>query len=107
VKGQDLDCPTYGREETLTTATPGQFSEVNLSVSGPLGLQIFMLASTEPTDVVVSVEGRNPNNADLGQWRIVAIVYLTAVIVLLIFLFVHAILARGRVHYKVDLSVNE
>jgi hypothetical protein len=89
------------------TAPPGVFSKIELKMTHSLGLQTFAIASETVTDVVVSAEGQNPNNADLDQWRLIAILYLVAVILLLICLFVHAILARGRVHYKVDLNGNE
>jgi hypothetical protein len=109
VKGNALDCPTFGRDETLLSPHAGELAKIELPLSSELGLQTFMVLvnANTTTDVVISVEGQNPNNADLGQWRLIAILYLTAAIVLLICLFVHAILARGRVHYKVDLSGNE
>jgi hypothetical protein len=111
VKGHALECPTYGRDETLISAAPGHLESCSLSVSGELGFELFMVvitgSSANTTNVVISAEGENPNNADVGEWRLLGILYLTMVLLLLVVLFVHAILARGRVHYKVDLSAND
>jgi hypothetical protein len=111
VKGHALECPRMGRDETLLTADPGHLEQYSFAVSGELGFELFMLqiigGPANSTSVVVSVEGENPNNADLGQWRLIAILYLASVLLLLVALVVPAVLARGRVHYKVDLSAND
>jgi hypothetical protein len=52
----------------------------------------------------VSISGDNPNTTDLNTWLVLTSVFLAVAIVLLVALFVHAIMARGRVHYQVDLN---
>lgn len=101
--GSGLSCPTTS-DDVAVSATKGQFTKYEMSVDSELGLQIFGVYSDAETNVVIGVSGQNPNNADLGQWRVISGVFLAAAIILLIALFVHSILARGKVHYQVEVN---
>ena len=101
--GSGLTCPTTA-EEAVATAKKGKFTKHQMSVDSELGLQIFGVYAETETTVVIGVSGQNPNNADLGQWRAITCIFLAAAIILLVSLFVHSILARGKVHYQVEVN---
>ena len=100
--GDGLLCPTT--EESQLFAKQGVFSKTSLKVSGSPGLSIFGVHAQKGANVIISVMGENPNNQDSKTWRTLSIVFLVLCFVLLIMLFVHAILARGRVHYQVEVE---
>jgi hypothetical protein len=102
-KGDGLFCPS-GSDSAIATVSPGNWGKASLAVSSDLGLQLFGITATTATGLVVSVSGDNPNTADLSTWLVLTSLFLAATIVLLVALFVHAIMARGRVHYQVDLN---
>jgi hypothetical protein len=99
--GKGLLCPDQS-DVVVSNIVQGKVGSYDISLSNDLGLQIFGVKATADTSAVISVAGENPNNADLGQWRVLTGLFLALVILLLVMLFVHAILARGRVHYQVD-----
>ncbi|KAK8893340.1 hypothetical protein M9Y10_021757 [Tritrichomonas musculus] len=101
--GDGLLCPTQ-QDQSKLTANQGQFSSTEFSVSGNPGLSIFGIHAEKGTNVIVSVMGGNPNKTDNVAWLKLSIVFLILCFVLLIMLFVHAILARGRVHYQVEVE---
>jgi hypothetical protein len=95
--GNGLRCPE-ANDPSVMRVGKGHFSEHSTEVDGDLGLQIFGLRSDRDTEVILSVEGLNAGNADLGSWVSMAGLFVAASL-LLAALFVHAILARRRVHY--------
>lgn len=101
--GSGLSCPTTA-DPVAATAKVGEFTNYEMSLDSELGLQIFGVYAEEDTNAVIGVSGENPNNADLTQWRWISGLFLAATVVLLIALFVHSILARGKVHYQVDVE---
>ena len=101
--GDGLLCPTE-QDESQLSAKQGQFSKTSIKVSGNPGLSIFGVHGSKGTNVILSVMGENPNNQDNSTWRTLSIVFLCLCFILLILLFVHAIMARGRVHYQVEVE---
>jgi hypothetical protein len=104
-KGDGLLCPGDG-DNIAASAQDGRWGQSSFAVSQEIGLQIFGIKVGQHlnTSLVVSVEGKNPNNADLDIWLIVTSLFLAITILLLVALFVHAIMARGRVHYQVEVE---
>ena len=101
--GDGLLCPTE-KEQTKLTAKQGQFSSTSVQASGEPGLSIFGVHASKGTNVILSIMGENPNNMDNSSWRTLSIVFLCLCFLLLIMLFVPALLARGRVHYQVEVE---
>jgi hypothetical protein len=103
--GDGLLCPDEQKDKPVLTISAGrQFRKYEISVSNSLGVQLFGIQAEGETDVAVSLEGGNPNNADLGTWVLLSSLYLACAVILLVVMFVHAILARARVHYEVDIT---
>jgi hypothetical protein len=103
--GDGLLCPDDQKDKpVLTVGQPGKFGKYTISVSDSLGVQLFGVRADVATDVTVSLEGGNPNNADLGTWVILSSLFLVFTVILLVVMFIHAILARARVHYEVDVT---
>lgn len=100
--GEKLMCPS--ESDPHTTAPAGKTTLHKVSAGGNLALQIFGIHTTSNTDCVISVMGNNPNNQDVGVWKVLSGVFLAFCILLLVLLFVHSILARGRVHYQVNVE---
>ncbi|OHT10842.1 hypothetical protein TRFO_19729 [Tritrichomonas foetus] len=103
VQGHGLKCPDQ-ETETQLRAVKDTFSKQSFTVSGDPGLSIFGIRGQPGTQVIVSVLGKNPNNSDKSEWITISSIFLALSFVLLILLFVHAILARGRVHYQVEVD---
>jgi hypothetical protein len=101
--GAGLSCPD-DESKSVVNISGGEWGKFTIDVSSSLGLQIFGVRANGDTEVVVSVEGKNPNNADRSEWILLSSLFLVAILLLLIAMFVHAILARGKVHYQVDVG---
>jgi hypothetical protein len=99
--GSGLRCPD-ANDSSVSLVGKGAFSQYSIELDSDLGLQIFGLRSDQATDVILFVEGVNANNADLGSWISMSGLFVAASLLLLAALFVHAILARRRVHYLVE-----
>jgi hypothetical protein len=102
--GAGLSCPGNDSAPAKAGIAANQWAKYQIPVSDSLGLQIFGVRADGDTDVVVAVEGENPNNADRAEWILLGALFLVVILVLLVAMFVHAILARGKVHYQVDLG---
>ena len=73
-------------------------------IDSNLGVGIFGIKSNTNTNVVISIEGLNPNNHDSSTWALLTGIFLVLCLILLILLFVHAIMAREKVHYQVEVD---
>jgi hypothetical protein len=102
--GNELSCPGPGSTALQSGLPVREWSTRTIGVSSSLGLQIFGIQAQGQTEIVISVEGENPNNADRTEWLLIAELFLVVVLLLLVAMFVHAILARGKVHYQVDVG---
>ena len=98
--GKGLKCPNNNNKAQLV-------KDNNVFIfKSELGIGIFGVYNNndDPVNGVVSVSGSNPNNHDDPKWVTFTGVYLGLCLLLLVLLFVHAILARDKVHYKVDVQ---
>ena len=106
-QGSGLMCPSDDNDPILTAqASSNQFFKHDFHFEGAPELAIFGIKNDNDGDVntIVSVIGNNPNTKDRSIWVVLTSLFLALCFVLLIMLFVHAILARGRVHYQVEVD---
>lgn len=101
--GDGLLCPSADEEVQLTAAA-NSYSSHSFKVKGDPQLSIFGIHASQGTNVILSVIGENPNKTDKTEWITISSIFLALCFVLLIMLFVHAILARGHVHYQVEVE---
>ena len=101
--GKGLLCPNE-KDAPILLASPNKFSKVNLNLNDKLGLQIYGIHASEESEVIVSVEGNNPNIADLSEWVIITSIFFASCMILLLMYFLHAVFSRKKVHYQVDLQ---
>lgn len=100
-----LECPnstTNGVNKPANTKS----AELKVNVDSNLGLVNFGVYNpgTEEAQFIISATGKNPNNHDSPTHSTFIGIYLGLCIVLLVLFFVHAILARDKVYYKVEVQ---
>ena len=101
--GNGLMCPSES-DAPILPAKKGVVSKIDVSVKEGVGAQIYGIRAREATDVVVSIEGKNRNNYDINEWRVYSLIFLISCFLLMGLLFFHALMARNKVHYQVQIG---
>jgi len=102
-QGNALKCPSI-LTEAKDDAPANKLTKKEFSYNSDLGIGIFGIYSDVQGFAVISVEGDNPNNHDSTQWAFLTGVFLILCLVLFVLLFIHAIMAREKVHYQVEID---
>ena len=107
-----IQCPEKNGDTTYRRVHNGGVLTVEFDTSkgdgsvDQLGIVNFAVFNDgqSAVDYTISVSGQNPNNFDAKEHVVLTGVFLGLCILLLVLFFVHSILARDKVYYKVDVQ---
>ena len=104
-QGEGLGCPN-STENAIKKEASQQSADMHIKATSELGVVNFGVYNDGTTDATfyISAQGENPNNFDSTTHSVLIGVFLGLCILLLVLFFVHAILARDKVYYKVEVQ---
>ena len=103
--GSGLQCPD-STQNAVTLAAGSNSASLTIKADSELGLVNFGVYNNgnSQTSFIISASGENPNNHDSKTHATFTGIFMALCILLLILFFIHAILARDKVYYKVEVQ---
>ena len=103
--GNGLQCPD-STNGAVTLANGAKSVSLTIKPNSELGIVNFGVynSGSDPATFLISASGVNPNNYDSKTHTTFTGIFMALCILLLVLFFVHAILARDKVYYKVEVE---